>query len=502
MSGWNRDNWRRHNPNAYNNHHPTHYIISTTSGEPQNNDTHRFENSMIDPSKSPSTAAVTGGGSGTNPPPESNKNSKDFVRKLYAMLEEPEYQQVVRWTPKGDSFVVVDASEFTKLVLPKHFKHSNFASFVRQLNKYDFHKVRTAVQDSPQYGENAWEFKHPDFQLNKQDQLENIKRKAPAKRTLPNAQVSASSSNMGGPMQDERHYRQNTHQGLQSQRQSQHSAVGSDQIAMMSSELAKLKESQENVLYTVENLRQEHRFALRTIEYLRETLLTKESYLRETLNLLSMSNIAQAGQFHSLLDSMTNFEGENMPGDTNTSHALSTLGGGAADPTVVPGPSVHSPLSLPANMPATEPARALGNGSGTYRILLGEEDGLVARLCSKFITQYGNCDLDLVTDGLEIVRFTQANHDYDLVLLDSILSSLDGISVAELVHRANPNLPILVMAPKLENDTLADYMSRGISEVLIKPFSKNLLYQKLDIYLKGYDATEGSSESNKRSRLE
>ncbi len=61
------------------------------------------------------------------------------------MLEDTSFADVVAWGPHGDCFVVKDMNEFTKSILPRMFKHSNFASFVRQLNKYDFHKVRLLV---------------------------------------------------------------------------------------------------------------------------------------------------------------------------------------------------------------------------------------------------------------------------------------------------------------------------------------------------------------------
>ncbi|KAL7268373.1 kinase-regulated stress-responsive transcription factor skn7 [Rhizina undulata] len=109
------------------------------------------------------------------------------------MLEDPSHKDIVRWSETGDSFIVVDTNDFTKNILPRHFKHSNFASFVRQLNKYDFHKIRNHDEggSSNQHGDQAWEFRHPDFQMHRKDNLDNIKRKTTAsrKQQQPNADI-------------------------------------------------------------------------------------------------------------------------------------------------------------------------------------------------------------------------------------------------------------------------------------------------------------------------
>lgn len=74
--------------------------------------------------------------------PGGSNNASEFVRKLFRMLEDPAHQDVARWGKGGDTFVVVEGEKFTRSILPKHFKHSNMSSFIRQLNKYDFHKVK------------------------------------------------------------------------------------------------------------------------------------------------------------------------------------------------------------------------------------------------------------------------------------------------------------------------------------------------------------------------
>jgi osomolarity two-component system response regulator SKN7 len=113
----------------------------------------------------------------------------DFIVKLYKMLMETS-ASVVAWSESGTSFVIVDISEFTKNLLPGHFKHGNFASFVRQLNKYDFHKVKT--DDSKKYGAQAWEFSHFHFKRGQPELLSQIKRKTAEKKVLTHTDSSTS----------------------------------------------------------------------------------------------------------------------------------------------------------------------------------------------------------------------------------------------------------------------------------------------------------------------
>nr|AYN74469.1 heat shock factor 1 [Acipenser oxyrinchus oxyrinchus] len=115
---------------------------------------------------------VSGGilGSGSNVPA--------FLTKLWTLVEDPDTDPLICWSPSGNSFHVYDQGHFAKEVLPKYFKHNNMASFVRQLNMYGFRKVVHIEQGGLVKPEkDDTEFQHAYFIRGQEHLLENIKRK-------------------------------------------------------------------------------------------------------------------------------------------------------------------------------------------------------------------------------------------------------------------------------------------------------------------------------------
>ncbi|VEU24123.1 DEKNAAC105310 [Brettanomyces naardenensis] len=106
-----------------------------------------------------------------------------FVMKLWNMVNDLSNSKYISWMSDGTAFQVSDRENFMKYVLPKYFKHNNFASFVRQLNMYGWHKIQDVNSGSLMQGDEVWQFENPNFVRDREDLLDNIVRNKPAKET-------------------------------------------------------------------------------------------------------------------------------------------------------------------------------------------------------------------------------------------------------------------------------------------------------------------------------
>jgi hypothetical protein len=87
---------------------------------------------------------------------------------------------VASWSNDGLTFDVKEPKKFQDDCIPKYFKHNNFSSFVRQLNFYGFHKVKSdplLIEEAETSGASKyWKFHHEKFQRGRPDLLSEIRK--------------------------------------------------------------------------------------------------------------------------------------------------------------------------------------------------------------------------------------------------------------------------------------------------------------------------------------
>jgi two-component system copper resistance phosphate regulon response regulator CusR len=104
----------------------------------------------------------------------------------------------------------------------------------------------------------------------------------------------------------------------------------------------------------------------------------------------------------------------------------------------------------------------------TTRLLLVEDDPKLSQFVSRGLRAEGYA-VNLAVTGYGAVQQFEA-HQYDLVLLDLMLPGLSGTQVLQVIRRAEPSLPVLILTARDAVEDKVAHFEEGADDYLTKPF--------------------------------
>ncbi len=111
------------------------------------------------------------------------------------------------------------------------------------------------------------------------------------------------------------------------------------------------------------------------------------------------------------------------------------------------------------------------------RVLIAEDDDKLAAMLAATLQSAGFV-AEREADG-EIVHFRGENEDFDAVLLDLGLPSMDGLTVLRRWRKAGRMTPILILTARGQWEERVEGIEAGADDYLVKPFHMEELVARL-----------------------
>ena len=227
---------------------------------------------------------------------------------------------------------------------------------------------------------------------------------------------------------------------------------------------------------------------------------TKEGYIELNVNTIIKNNIARliitiedsgVGISPDEMDSIfykrkEEIEGSNMKSNLFTARKLITLMGG----TIIPSSNYGNgtTMKIVLDQKIVEEANEKYNKYESFydekKILLVDDNISTEKIISKLIRDT-NIKLDYVSLGKEALDKIRGKEKYDLILLDEVMDPLDGVTVMKKFKDIrNFKTNVILLTRNNEYEYNEEYLKYGFSGYLLKPISKDKLFEIIDKYLK------------------
>ena len=227
---------------------------------------------------------------------------------------------------------------------------------------------------------------------------------------------------------------------------------------------------------------------------------TKEGYIELNVNTIIKNNIARliitiedsgVGISPDEMDSIfykrkEEIDGSNMKSNLFTARKLITLMGG----TIIPSSNYGNgtTMKIVLDQKIVEGANEKYNKYESFydekKILLVDDNISTEKIISKLLRDT-NIKLDYVSLGKEALDKIRGKEKYDLILLDEVMDPLDGVTVMKKFKDIrNFKTNVILLTRNNEYEYNEEYLKYGFSGYLLKPISKDKLFEIIDKYLK------------------
>jgi two-component system OmpR family response regulator len=118
------------------------------------------------------------------------------------------------------------------------------------------------------------------------------------------------------------------------------------------------------------------------------------------------------------------------------------------------------------------------------RILVVEDEAKLAAVISQGLSAKGYA-VDVISDGEKALTRISLHHgDYDLVILDLMLPSLDGYAICREMRKRNITTPVLVLTARAETEAKVELLLAGADDYLVKPFAFEELLARIQALMR------------------
>ncbi len=116
------------------------------------------------------------------------------------------------------------------------------------------------------------------------------------------------------------------------------------------------------------------------------------------------------------------------------------------------------------------------------KILLVEDDLKICSFLNKGLKEE-NYVVDTSHDGKEALYLVETN-SYDLIILDIMIPSLDGLSVCQKLRQKDIDIPIIMLTAKSTIEDKVLGLNEGANDYVTKPFSFDELIARIKVQLR------------------